>query len=271
MLPAILARLREQPSRTGSLIITLYGDAIAPRGGSLWLGTLLEIFRAIGVGGGVVRTAVSRLAADGWLARNRVGRNSFYHLAERGRDATEAATPRIYGRLSPGWGGRFRLALVDPGPARQALAESGYGTVLPGLLVAPDTAPAPQNGLVLSADAEPEAARALAARAWPLDDVAGRYRQFIAAFPDAPGPMTDRDALLARMLLIHEYRRVVLRDPHLPAVILPPDWPGHAARALCARLYAALLPGSERWLDANAVAEDGKLPPPDPALLRRFA
>src|SRR4051794_8855212 len=103
MLESILTRLAGQPSRTGSLIITLYGDAIAPRGGSLWLGTLLEVFRAAGVGEGVVRTACSRLAADGWLARTRRGRNSFYRLAARGLAETETAAPRIYGPLAPGW------------------------------------------------------------------------------------------------------------------------------------------------------------------------
>lgn len=136
MLDAILTRLRAQPSRTGSLIITLYGDAIAPRGGSLWLGTLLALFRAIEVADGVVRTAVSRLAADGWLARTRIGRNSFYRLAERGHLVTEEATPRIYGAPEPPWGGRFRLALVEAGPEREALrqvlADAGLGPLAPG-------------------------------------------------------------------------------------------------------------------------------------------
>ena len=123
MLPPILARLRAQPSRTGSLIITLYGDAIAPRGGVLWLGTLLEIFRALDIGEGVVRTAVSRLAADGWLARLRQGRNSFYRLAERGQAETDAATPRIYGLSGSGAAGRFRIVLAEPA-ARQALTHA---------------------------------------------------------------------------------------------------------------------------------------------------
>ena len=68
-LDPVLAALRGAPSRTWSLIITLYGDAIVPRGGSVWLGTLLEFFRVLEIGDGVVRTAMSRLAADGWLGR----------------------------------------------------------------------------------------------------------------------------------------------------------------------------------------------------------
>ncbi len=53
--------------------------------GSVWLGTLLEFFAAIDIDSGVVRTAMSRLAADGWLEREKVGRNSFYRLANKGR------------------------------------------------------------------------------------------------------------------------------------------------------------------------------------------
>src|SRR5215471_4203510 len=73
----ILRHLRAEPSRTWSVIITVFGDAIVPRGGSVWLGTLVRFFAALGSNDGVVRTAMSRLAADGWLERSRVGRNSF--------------------------------------------------------------------------------------------------------------------------------------------------------------------------------------------------
>jgi hypothetical protein len=40
----------------------------------------------------VVRTAMSRLAADGWLERRKAGRNSFYRLAGKGRQTFDAAT-----------------------------------------------------------------------------------------------------------------------------------------------------------------------------------
>ena len=62
-LAPILAHLNAGPSRTWSVIITLFGDAIVPRGGAIWLGTLLAIFRALDIGDGVVRTAMSRLTA----------------------------------------------------------------------------------------------------------------------------------------------------------------------------------------------------------------
>src|SRR5437016_13922812 len=84
-LARIVQQLKREPSRTGSIVITLFGDAIVPRGGSVWLGTLLEFFKTLDVDSGVVRTAMSRLASGGWLGRSDVGRDGFYALADRGR------------------------------------------------------------------------------------------------------------------------------------------------------------------------------------------
>jgi len=82
--------------------------------------------------------------------------------------------------------------------------------------------------------------------------------------------LSDADAFTARILLIHHYRRVVLRDPLLPTPLLPRDWPGRAARALCGEIYRGLLAPSEQWLDARASNENGPLPKPGRALSRRF-
>src|SRR5258707_13433765 len=60
-LARIVEQLKREPSRTGSIVITVFGDAIVPRGGSVWLGTLLEFFKALDIESGVVRTAMSRL------------------------------------------------------------------------------------------------------------------------------------------------------------------------------------------------------------------
>ena len=62
----LLARFEQRrPIRAGSLIITLYGDAIAPRGGSLWLGSLNGLVGPFGIEPGLVRTALSRLVDAG--------------------------------------------------------------------------------------------------------------------------------------------------------------------------------------------------------------
>src|SRR3978361_431101 len=95
-LARIIEQLKREPSRTGSIVITVFGDAIVPRGGSVWLGTLLEFFKTLDIDSGVVRTAMSRLAADNWLERHKIGRNSFYRLARKGRQTFDAAVTHVY-------------------------------------------------------------------------------------------------------------------------------------------------------------------------------
>jgi phenylacetic acid degradation operon negative regulatory protein len=283
-LTEILRHLRAEPSRTWSVIVTVFGDAIVPRGGSVWLGTLARFFSALDIGDGVVRTAMSRLAADGWLERARVGRNSYYHLTEKGRATFRHATEHIYAAPPQPWNGRFELLLLgnarEREGARVALATSGFGVALPGLWIAPAGTSVPfaaaATALHLDAGCDLVTARKLAQQCWPLEQTASAYGRFRAAFEplaaalDADSALTGLDAFVARILLIHEYRRIVLRDPVLPAELLPADWPGAAARELCARLYHRLLPAAERWLDDNGRCERGPLPPPSPELHARF-
>jgi len=95
-LARIIQQLKREPSRTGSIVITVFGDAIVPRGGSVWLGTLLEFFEQLDIDASVVRTAMSRLTADGWFERSRIGRNSFYRLVQSGRQTFERRQPMLF-------------------------------------------------------------------------------------------------------------------------------------------------------------------------------
>ncbi len=267
-LAPILAHLRGEPSRTWSIIITVFGDALMPRGGAVWLGTLLTFFRSLDIGDGVVRTAMSRLTTDGWVERSRVGRNSFYRLVERERQSFLAAAERIYARQAPAWAGHFDLFLqAAPGeaPEREAIKAAQLGLLAPGIWIAPGGGAlfGGEGLLRYEMRGEQSENRAVAARAWPLAETGEAYRRFLAAFRplqaalDAGVEFSDLEAFTARILLIHEYRRIVLRDPFLPEEILPEDWPGTAARTLCASVYLRLLEASERWIDLSAIGEDG--------------
>jgi len=276
-----LAQLQDGPARTGSIVITLYGDAIAPRGGSLAASDLTRILGAMGLNAGMVRTALSRLAADGWVARTRQGRASFYRLTDKGSATFAEATARIYGPAQHSGSGDLLLALLDPGTVgaaqRAQLEACGWGSLAPGVMLGlrePEAAPPP---LLLRAEprSEPDA-RLLAARAWPLERIAAGYQRFLDRHQgtEALGAGTSSpaglDALLLRVLLIHDFRRVLLRDPMLPSSLLPEDWPGLRARALCAQAYRALVPQAEAWLDQEASGETGPLPPPGPGFGYRF-
>ena len=72
---SLLDEFRSRPTiRAGSLITTVFGDSIAPRGGSLWLGSLIGLMAGFGISERLVRTSVYRLANDGWFESEQCGR-----------------------------------------------------------------------------------------------------------------------------------------------------------------------------------------------------
>jgi phenylacetic acid degradation operon negative regulatory protein len=282
-----LARV-ERPLRAWSLIVTIFGDVAQPRGGSLWLGTVNEIMGAFGIGEGVVRTAMSRLAADGWVERSRVGRNSYYRLTAGATAESERAAVRIYRLPRQGWSGVWSLAILNDGASdpvgdrRAALRNAGFAQLNVNLFIAPgEHLPASPlaSGHTIKLQARSstiEQDRRIAVQAWKLDRLADAYRAFgdhFAPLCQALNSETDAcelTALAARLLVVHELRRIVLRDPGLPLELLGNDWQGLAARTLAQTLWLACLRPSERWLDSHARTLDGPLPRPSLNLSRRF-
>jgi phenylacetic acid degradation operon negative regulatory protein len=145
--------------------------------------------------------------------------------------------------------------------------------------VAPSGVPVPEEAagaIRLEVSAEDDSGRRLLGESWPLQRTAEAYSKFMKTFEPlrswiARNSLPEADAFTARILLIHHYRRVVLRDPLLPTALLPQDWPGSAARRICGEIYRVLLPASEQWLDRHATNEAGPLPKADAELARRFA
>src|SRR6476619_1835692 len=212
-LARIIQQLKREPSRTGSIVITVFGDAIVPRGGSVWLGTLLEFFRELDVDASVVRTAMSRLAADGWFERNRIGRNSFYRLVQSGRQTFDIATKHIYGPPATDWTGRFELLLIGNGgdrdAAREALKNAGFGSPVPGVWVAPSGVPVPEEAagaIRLEVSAEDDSGRRLLSESWPLHRTADAYLKFMKTFEPLhaaiarDSDLSEADAITARIL-----------------------------------------------------------------------
>lgn len=260
-LAALISRLHERGRlRVWSLVVTIFGDAIVPHGGRVSLAALQDVVARLGVEPGALRTAMSRLAADGWVEREKQGRNSFFHLDERGRHAFDLATRRIYAAGPPAWDGAWTVAIAPPGGngAGADLADAGFLKVAPGVYLRPRSAseiPADEalaGMLVIHGESveHPETLR----RLWPSRQIADAYRDLVDAYAPldstlaggaAPCPLS---AMAARALLIHDWRRIVLRDPGLPLALLPDGWPGEAARDRVARIYGRLREPSESWL-----------------------
>jgi len=286
---------RQRPLRGGSLLITMFGDAIAPRGGTITLGSLIQLAEPFGLTERLVRTSVARLAQEDWLTAHRDGRLSEYSLSDNGRTRFAEATHRIYG-ASPGvWPGRWTLVFVPAaaGAAREKLRERlrwlGFGETAPGVFAHPmleaadlrkalrSVAGAAEQPIILearsvSADSDHQMVRA----GWNLEDLETRYRQFVKTYEPVSEALGSRaatdpaNAFAIRTLLIHEYRKVHLRDPMLPEGLLPSGWIGATAYELCRELYASVFNAAEEHLSQLGARLDGRLTAPAAETFARF-
>lgn len=283
--------------RAGSLIVTIFGDAILPRGGTVWIGSLIKVLADYGINERLVRTSVFRLTRDKWLKVNQVGRRSYYSLTAGGAREFERATRRIYGDPRQTWDGNWSLVLLsgmtaeDRESVRKALGWLGFGALSASVLAHPaadlqamDEALKRigiERDLVVMqstvADSRyHEAMRNLVQKSWNIGEIDAQYDQFVNQFRPVFAAVRRtrkrdrRQSFQIRMLLIQEYRRILLRDPLLPAEMLPVGWHGTAAYQLCRNLYRLIYAPADEFMSSDFETADGPLPPPAPEFYDRF-
>jgi phenylacetic acid degradation operon negative regulatory protein len=129
----IARQMERDPPRASSLIVTVWGDAIAPHGGAAVLPGLIRLLAPFGINERLVRTSVFRLARQGWLQATPIGRRSLYALTPDGARRFAEAHQRIYTLPDDRWDGTWDLVLIDglaPGERRALAAElqwAGFG------------------------------------------------------------------------------------------------------------------------------------------------
>lgn len=245
------------PPRTWSLIVTAFGDMVGEAREPLPLGAISALLSLAQIDAGSVRTALSRLVASGLLVREKQGRSSFYAAASSQQEAFKLAAGLIYGRALPKPTGFLQLLTLEASGAdaanKAALEAHGFQHLQPRLMVRPQHAgmelPRVEGAVPFLAAAGPEHA-ALLEPAFGIARLSAGYRSFVALHEPLVGdlPNDPAAAALARLMLVHAFRRLVLRDPFLPMSVLPADWPGAEARALFDQLHGALLPIAAPWL-----------------------
>ncbi len=274
--------------RIWSLVITVFGDAVLPRGGEIWLGSLQQLMQRMRVEANALRAAMSRLTADGWLTRSKVGRKSYYRLAPAGEAEFAAGTEKIYTPQYPSVSDVWTIVVLtgeaggERDARRAALRAGGFGSLSPTTFVRPGRPPRvglPDSGgeLVFESRLDNgDAPTSLIANAWPMDTIEASYVRLIDFFSPladtlAAGAQPDPlSAMAARSLLIHNFRRAALRDPHFPPTLRPADWKGDAARQLVSMIYRHLAEPSERWLDGCPDARGKPIARPDFDIGQRF-
>ena len=95
--------------QAGSLIVSVFGDAVMPRGSRIWLGSLIRLLEPLELNERLIRTSVFRLAKEEWLCSEPAGRRTDYLLAPAGQRRFAEASRHIYAARAPQWDRRWRL------------------------------------------------------------------------------------------------------------------------------------------------------------------
>jgi phenylacetic acid degradation operon negative regulatory protein len=281
--------------RTTSLIVTLFGDVVSQHGNTLWLGSLVRAMAPMGINERLVRTSVFRLVKEGWLESERVGRRSFYRFTHYGTHEYEHAARRIYALENNKWRGRWQLLIPQDIPEdrrerfKRSLHWLGYRAIAAGTYAKPggggqtlketlEDFNVADKVIILDAQtaaiSSTQLVRKLVHDNWQLEVVAQGYRDFLKRYKPllkwAQRKQTPEAAFVARTLLIHDYRRILLNDTPLPDELLPSAWPGAKALQLTGVVYKALAHSSIDYIYAELESGNGTMPEVDAQFWNRF-
>ena len=261
-----------------SLLFTLYGDYAHPLGQEeVRVGALVQLAGELGVSGNALRSALSRMSREGWLAVRRNDGTPRYRLTRRGHSLIEEGTGRIYGRHRAGWDGRWLLVSYSlperrrgqRDRLREGLNFLGFGSLGNGIFVSPHDLSREVRALIGRHEVEedvtmhhgtlewPSDPAQVVARAWDLETLAARYTAFLGPIRrglEEAGSLDARESFRRRFLLTHEFRRFPFSDPDLPDRLLPPGWVGTAAREAFLEYNGRLREPAERFY--KSIAED---------------
>jgi phenylacetic acid degradation operon negative regulatory protein len=227
---------------------------------------LVAIMGALGFGEPTARGTILRMRRDGRLTSRRRGPVVDYALTPASRSLSEAVLASVMGER-PRWDGGFHslfVAIPERDRAyrdalRRALMLAGYGLLQPGVFVAPDghrwariepiLRAAPTGSRLIRAylQLSLDDARAAAGDAWPLANLASRYRthavqlEHVVAQCRAQLP-SGADALRSLWDAMAPVFATAAEDPALPSELLPDDWPGEAVRQAVVEASMALGP-----------------------------
>jgi phenylacetic acid degradation operon negative regulatory protein len=242
------------------LIVSLYGLYAREHGSWLSVAAVVRLMAALGVEESAVRSSISRLKRRGLLDARRLDGVAGYALTEVAQEILADGDARIFGRRraeeSDGW-----LLVVFSVPEserdkrhqlRSQLTRLGFGTVAPGVWVAPghlaDEAAEvlERRGLAgyveLFRGAHLGAVRDRVAHWWDLDQLHARYAEFLDRQEPVRARVADgpEQAFADYVRLLTDWRRLPYADPGLALDLLPADWNGARAADLFAELSSRL-------------------------------
>lgn len=241
-----------------SLLLTILGEYVLPRGEPVWQETLVRALVCVGYTQQAARQALSRSARDGWLETSRHGRRARMSLSAGAAKLLATGAARIYSFGEPWeWDGRWLVLILRVPEERRSvrhqlrtqLAWAGLGSLGGGVWLTPHVEREAELAAVIGEEPAAEATSFVAAlgslgrpedvvaAAWDLDAVREQYIAFIEDF-DGVRASGDEAQFRMQTLLVHAWRKFPFLDPDLPAELLPAGWPRRRAHDLFAGRHA---------------------------------
>jgi phenylacetic acid degradation operon negative regulatory protein len=249
--PFVTRRQELGAASARSLLLTVLGEFVLPSGRPVWTATLIDLLADLDVAEKATRQAIMRTADSGWIEASRIGRETRWALTAAGTRLLREGTDRIYGFAADerSWDGCWLVMTVAVPENNRALRQrlrtqlgwAGLGSVNTSTWVTPRVDREQEARRVLdelgllagswsflATAGQVGDERTLARTAWDLDAIERRYEDFLELV-SRRRPRTDRQALVAQVRLVQEWRRFPLLDPGLPRELLPPRWSGNRA------------------------------------------
>ena len=265
----------------------MFGDVISQHGDWIWLGSLIESLAPFGYSERLVRTSVFRLVEDDWLQVKKVGRKSYYTLTSLATNHNKKAARRIYAEsittINREWLLVIPSFVTEPKSTqfKKQLTWLGFSTITTSLFAHPSIERESLDETIRELELEDKVIvfssrtidkhsskvlKRLVFEKWDLQSLQLKYDSFIDSYQsiyqrlNTGQTISHQQSYLIRILLIHEYRRILLKDHELSTNMLPDDWSGFVANQLVKNLYQLLNTNSENYILGNLRAINGFLP-----------
>lgn len=283
-----------------SLISTIFGDSVLHRGGNISLASLIQLLELFGFNDRAVRTSVFRLVKNDWLCSDKIGRTSFYRITDSSRSTYLQAEQRIYNDQMKEWDHYWDLILMssldteNKALLKKELEWLGFANISTNLMAYPGCNRIELQRLLVDLNMSEQVVvfkaetlqlfnnsvdtigRMLRTN-WPIDELRQRYLQFLDIFREIGVLLMQENeqlepvqAFQIRTLLIHYYRRILLKDPALPLELLPTDWPAISARTLSMNIYKKVFEPADEYFMSVAATAEGPMPNATAHYWRRF-
>ncbi len=235
--------------RVWSVLVTIFGDLAQDKDDQI-SGTLITRLTSLaGIKAEATRVALHRLRKDGWIESERSGRNSSHRLTEFGRSQSATAAPRIYARRSIQPEIWHLVAADSAEVSRQELADlmltGDYISLNSSTAIAPGAAPDGIEELLVMQSPDVIVPGWLKHRCGsaPLEEAYRGLHDTLHTVQNLlppEGVSSPLHAAVLRVLVVHTWRRIILRHPELPEGFYPDGWIGIACRDTVHQVLDAL-------------------------------